>query len=193
MKQLQNIAIVPDVERRRSDERRFVVYLQFMAHNLSRNCFGATGLCDRNSNRAFLRQSAQIPSDELVQRSCMIEVRRVAAILLVLITSNCLLAGCDRSEYGGHMAGGGMTGGGMTGHMLQYDDRTLPGPQTETAQSFRRYCGQCHAPPNAAVHTMREWPRVVARMRQHMVTQRKAVPDPEQLQEIIAYLQRHAG
>jgi len=117
---------------------------------------------------------------------------------LSLAVAAYFLVGCDQSGSSGHMTGGGMTGGGMMGggmmgQMSQYDDRTLPEPQSEATQSFRHYCGQCHAPPDPAVHTARDWPKVVARMRQQMVTQGKAVPDREQLKEITAYLQRNAG
>ena len=89
--------------------------------------------------------------------------------------------------------GGRMMNGGM---MVQITPKNseygLSEPETEVVRSFQRYCGQCHAPPDPAIHTERDWPRVIARMRRHMETQGKAVPDRDQLREITAYLQRHA-
>jgi len=119
---------------------------------------------------------------------------RVIALLLALVGLGCLASGCDQSGSRGHMMGSGMMGGGMMGQMLPRDSgQTLPEPQSEEAQLFQRYCGQCHATPATTAHSAREWPQVVDRMKQYMVTQGRAAPDRNQLQEIIDYLQRHAG
>lgn len=124
---------------------------------------------------------------------------RTIVILLVLAGTGYLLAGCNQSGSGDHIMGGGMMGGGMMGGAMMRQPppgaspQALPEPQSEQARLFQRYCGQCHAPPAPAVHTAREWPQVVDRMKQHMVAQGKVVPENGQLQEIIHYLQQHAG
>ena len=126
-------------------------------------------------------------------------MRKVIAILLALAGLGIMLEGCDRPGSGGHMLGGGMMGGGMMGGGMMgqvppaNSNQTLPEPQSQGAQLLQRYCGQCHAPPAPAAHTAREWPQVVERMKQHIVTQGKAMPDREQLREIADYLRKHAG
>jgi len=124
----------------------------------------------------------------------MRQVLKIIAIVLVLAGLGFLLESCDRPGSSGHMMGGGMMSGGMMGQLPPANThQTLPEPQSEGAQLLQRYCGQCHAPPAPAAHTAREWPQVVERMKQHMVTQGKAMPDREQLREITDYLQNHAG
>jgi len=57
---------------------------------------------------------------------------------------------------------------------------------------FRQVCGRCHLPPNVRAHRADEWPRVVARMQQHMATQGKAPLTAEQRAGILDYLTGHA-
>lgn len=100
----------------------------------------------------------------------------------------------DQQAFGGHMMGGGMMGGGMMGQAPNGDStQNLSESQSEEARIFRKYCGQCHVPPPPSAHTSREWSTVVARMRQHMVTQGKAVPESDEMGEILDYLQRNAS
>ena len=73
------------------------------------------------------------------------------------------------------------------------DDRPLPDAQSQAAQSYRQYCGQCHAPPAPSAHTANEWPGVVARMKQHIITQGRSMPEDDDIQGILDYLQRYAG
>ena len=58
---------------------------------------------------------------------------------------------------------------------------------------LRQDCGQCHEPPVPAAHRAQEWPQVVERMRQYMISQRKVVPDRGKIGLIIDYLQQHVG
>jgi len=111
------------------------------------------------------------------------------AMAVSFLVTGLLPAGCDHSPSGGHMMGGGMMRSMSPGTSTQ----APPEPQSDEARLFRHYCGQCHALPAPAAYAAREWPQVVARMKQHMVTQSKTMPDREQFQEIIDYLQRHAG
>ena len=116
---------------------------------------------------------------------------RMLAIVMVSAGLGYLPAACDRPSSS--MMDGGMMGGGMMGRMPGGDSaQTLPEPQSEQAQLFREYCGECHVPPSPKAHTADEWPQVVARMKQHMATQGKIAPDSGRLQDIVDYLQRHA-
>jgi mono/diheme cytochrome c family protein len=111
------------------------------------------------------------------------------AVSLVLAGLSPLLVGCDRAGSGHHMMGGGM----MSQMPLGNGNQVLPEQQSAGARLFRTNCAQCHALPALTAHTAQDWPQVVARMKQHMVTQGRTVPDREQLENLIEYLQRHAG
>jgi hypothetical protein len=69
----------------------------------------------------------------------------------------------------------------------QYDDL-----DTSAGRAFQSTCSLCHALPDPQQHTAEEWPVVVERMKQNMVTQGKAVPNEATIEEIVGFLQRHA-
>lgn len=69
----------------------------------------------------------------------------------------------------------------------QYDDL-----DTSAGKAFQSACSLCHALPDPQQHTAEEWPAVVVRMKQNMVTQGKTVPNEATLGEIVGFLQRHA-
>jgi cytochrome c5 len=69
----------------------------------------------------------------------------------------------------------------------QYDDL-----DTSAGRAFQSSCSLCHALPDPQQHTSEEWPAVVERMKQNMVTQGKTVPDEATIGEIVGFLQRHA-
>lgn len=69
----------------------------------------------------------------------------------------------------------------------QYDDL-----DTSAGRAFQSTCSLCHALPDPQQHTSQEWPAVVVRMKQNMVTQGKTVPNEATLGEIVGFLQRHA-
>lgn len=119
---------------------------------------------------------------------------RVFVMLFVLAGFALVLVACDQGGSDGHMMSGDMRGGDMM-RQMPVGNSHQPGPeqQSHAAQAYQRYCSQCHALPAMTAHTAREWPEVVARMREHMMSQNKALPDNEQLGQIIDYLQRHAG
>jgi mono/diheme cytochrome c family protein len=121
-------------------------------------------------------------------------LKRVFAISIVVAGLGPMLVWCDPMGSRGHMMDGGMMGGGMMGQMPPGNsNQALPEPQSAGARLFQSNCGQCHALPALTAHTAQEWPQVVARMKQYMVTQGKAVPDRKQLEDLIHYLQRHAA
>ncbi len=111
-------------------------------------------------------------------------------IMALLVFS---IPGLSLAEFYNVGYDGGMMGGGMMMNRPPGDTgRPLPDKQSKDAQLYGRYCGQCHAPPLPSVHSAGEWTRVVARMKQYMATQSKAIPDDAELGRIMGYLQRHA-
>jgi hypothetical protein len=69
----------------------------------------------------------------------------------------------------------------------QYDDL-----DTSAGRAFQSTCVLCHALPDPQQHTAEEWPAVIERMRQNMITQGKTVPNEATIGEIVVFLQRHA-
>jgi hypothetical protein len=113
---------------------------------------------------------------------------------IVFLVFSMLLLSCDYHNSNRHMMTGGMMNGDMMKQMTSGNGlQSLPEAQSEDARLFRHYCTQCHAPPSPPDHTSKEWPSVVARMRQYMVAQGKEVPDRLQQDKIISYLQRYAN
>jgi hypothetical protein len=79
------------------------------------------------------------------------------------------------------------------------DPRLYPEVNRAAGEAFRLACNQCHVLPDPKRHTVREWPAVVARMRENMewmnrVVGTQPVPGEPQLrvEEILAFLERHA-
>ena len=79
------------------------------------------------------------------------------------------------------------------------DAKKIPEVNSAGAESFRVACVQCHALPDPQMHTAREWPAVVERMRKNMewmnrVVGSKPIPGEPQLKidDINAFLMRHA-
>ena len=79
------------------------------------------------------------------------------------------------------------------------DAKLLPEVKSASAASFRLACEQCHALPDPRMHTAKDWPAVVSRMRKNMewmnrVVGSKPLPDEPQLriEDINAFLIRHA-
>ena len=64
---------------------------------------------------------------------------------------------------------------------------------TSAGQAFTVVCSQCHILPDPTQHPAKDWPAVVERMKQYMTEMEKPVPDQATLNEIIKFLQEHAG
>jgi hypothetical protein len=127
---------------------------------------------------------------------CMSRKIGIAAFLL-LAGAAILLMEHESTASTDHMMGGGMMGGGMGGGMMgrtpaNNGSLALPDQQSKQAQLYQHYCSQCHALPYPRAHTSQEWPSVVARMKQTMASQGKTLPDNDQLEEVLGYLQRYA-
>jgi len=66
---------------------------------------------------------------------------------------------------------------------------------SEPAYLVRRYCGQCHAPPQATLHSANEWSTVASKMSDHMRIanstnpEEVAWPDAKALTMIVTYLE----
>ena len=82
------------------------------------------------------------------------------------------------------------------------EPRDLPEATSNGARLLGQYCTPCHEMPGPGMHTAEEWPRVVDRMNQRMqmmsgrnmmrmMNDIKAPTDNE-LQTLVAYLQKHA-
>jgi len=115
----------------------------------------------------------------------------------VPVASGILLMEHERTASSGHMMVGVMMGGGMGGGMMGRTpanncSQALPDQQSKQAQLYQHYCSQCHALPSPRAHTAQEWPSMVAWMKQTLAIQAKALPDNEQLEEILGCLQRYA-
>ncbi len=63
---------------------------------------------------------------------------------------------------------------------------------TSAGRAFQSACSGGHALPDPQQHTSEEWPAVVVRMKQNMVTMGKTVPDEATIGEIVGFLQSHA-
>jgi cytochrome c5 len=63
---------------------------------------------------------------------------------------------------------------------------------TPAGRTFQSTCSQCHAAPDPAQHTAREWPRVVVRMKFNMTAAGKNAPDDSTIDLIIGFLQKHS-
>ena len=73
------------------------------------------------------------------------------------------------------------------------DPARYPALKTPAGRAFQTACARCHALPDPQQHTAEDWPAVVARMQQNMLTMGKPVPDEKTLGEIIGFLQRNAN
>jgi hypothetical protein len=74
------------------------------------------------------------------------------------------------------------------------ETKPLPEPGSPGATFVATFCTQCHAAPSPTLHSAAEWGSVTHRMQLHMSTGPSSVKSPsqEEMQTILAYLQRHA-
>jgi len=72
--------------------------------------------------------------------------------------------------------------------MTSISPNELPDPGSESAVLFRERCSQCHALPTPKLHTAKEWPLVVERMRGNMESMRRTVFTENEKKEIVGYL-----
>ena len=72
------------------------------------------------------------------------------------------------------------------------DEKQISDLDTPAGKAFQTTCSQCHAAPSPATHTSNEWPRVVLRMKSHIIKMGKSMPNQDSLMQIIKYLQNHS-
>ena len=65
--------------------------------------------------------------------------------------------------------------------------------RADVNRAYLQYCGGCHGAPRPGSHTAREWPSIVARMQQRRISARLGPIPPEQLRDIVDYLQANAA
>jgi hypothetical protein len=87
----------------------------------------------------------------------------------------------------------------LQAHAQKEIDPRNPGLHTEAGKMFGIACSQCHAAPDPILHTSREWPAVVQRMKEHIAWSNSVAGAPElrtvpelRTEEIVQFLQRYA-
>jgi len=73
-----------------------------------------------------------------------------------------------------------------------FDPGSVGDLETPAGRAFQTMCSICHAMPDPAQHTAKEWPRVVARMKSNMRSAQGELPDEETSKLVISYLQSHS-
>ncbi len=70
----------------------------------------------------------------------------------------------------------------------------LPDADSPGAKLTGTYCTQCHAAPKPTLHTAAEWTSVTQRMHEHMNGGWQGIktPTPQEMDVIVAYMQKHA-
>lgn len=63
----------------------------------------------------------------------------------------------------------------------------------DTVKAYLYYCGGCHGAPRPGTYTAAEWPAIVSRMQQRRLSARLGPVPPEQLRQILDYLQENAA
>ncbi len=83
--------------------------------------------------------------------------------------------------------------------MVPLDPKKIPEVNAPAGDAFRLACGQCHALPDPARHTAKEWAMVVARMQKNMdwmnrvVGSRLVAGEPQlRVEDINAFLAKYA-
>jgi len=64
---------------------------------------------------------------------------------------------------------------------------------SEPFRLFQSICTQCHTLPDPRQHTAEEWPTIVNKMKQNIVSMVKVRTTDTNMQKIMTFLQEHAG
>lgn len=59
-------------------------------------------------------------------------------------------------------------------------------------ESYRKVCADCHALPDPAQHTTKEWRLVIARMKQNISNAGRSLPSDEAFAAVLTYLEKNA-
>ena len=68
----------------------------------------------------------------------------------------------------------------------------LPEHDSKAANIFEEQCSKCHALPSPLQHTASQWPGVVQRMQNHIKQGNLPLIPQNELNTIVAYLEKHA-
>lgn len=95
---------------------------------------------------------------------------------------------------GGSMMGPGMMRRGMVPGGPAPSTEPLPDADSTGAKLVSTYCAQCHAAPQPALHTAKEWTSVIQRMRARMASGWQGIkaPSEQEMKTILTYMQQHA-
>jgi hypothetical protein len=69
---------------------------------------------------------------------------------------------------------------------------SLPDAKSASARTYASYCMSCHALPHPGRLTAAGWVRIYPVMEKHMLDRGKTLPNEDQRQAILRYLQTHA-
>ncbi len=76
---------------------------------------------------------------------------------------------------------------------LPIDKTAYPDLNSASGKIFSSACSQCHALPEPKQHTADVWPTVVGRMLGHIAVRNKSMPNNQNTNQIIEYLQKHSN
>ncbi len=68
----------------------------------------------------------------------------------------------------------------------------LPEPESVGAQTMKKYCSDCHAPPAPQTHNHEEWPNVVYRMQEHRRMHGYNMMNADEEAALVTYVQAYA-
>lgn len=83
----------------------------------------------------------------------------------------------------------GCTSGDETARVVE---NHYPQPSSPGEKVLRKYCSDCHAPPQPNTHTAAEWPNIILRMQQHRISKALIPMSEEQRRLLVAYMQKNA-
>ncbi len=70
---------------------------------------------------------------------------------------------------------------------------SFPEPESAGAMLLQQHCAHCHGAPTPDTHDASSWPGVVYRMQTRIVTKAYQPMTDEEMEALIAYLQKYAG
>lgn len=69
---------------------------------------------------------------------------------------------------------------------------SLPDAKSDSAHTYASYCKNCHALPHPGRLTAAGWERLYPVMEKHMLDRKMTLPNEDERQTILSYLNKHA-
>ena len=69
----------------------------------------------------------------------------------------------------------------------------VPEPNSAGGKIFKKFCGNCHAPPRIKSHKADEWRNVVERMQNHRLKKAYSLLNDSEKETLLSYLQKHSA